>query len=80
MDILTILAAVLILVGGFATLFYRSAFDKLIMLGVLTAGAIMFLVRDGYLDVAIAVALLMPVGTLFILFLLGKKKTKEVSE
>ena len=70
MDILTLMAAFLIIVGGIAALISKSAFNKLILLGVLTAG----FVKDGFLDAAIAVSLLMPVGTLFILFLLGKKK------
>ena len=74
MDILLFMAAALVLVGGIAVLLARSAFNKLILLGVLAAGAIMFFVRDGYLDAAIAVSLLMPVGTLFFLFLMGKKK------
>ena len=74
MDILTLMAAFLILVGGIAALISKSAFNKLILLGVLTAGAVMLFVKDGFLDAAIAVALLMPVGTLFILFLLGKKR------
>ena len=78
MDILLFMAAALVLVGGIAVLLARSAFNKLILLGVLAAGAVMFFVRDGYLDAAIAVSLLMPVGTLFFLFLLGKKK--EVKE
>ena len=74
MDILTLMAAFLILVGGIAALISKSAFNKLILLGILAAGAILFFVADGFLDAAIAVALLMPVGTLFVLFLLGKKK------
>ena len=74
MDILTLMAAALVLLGGLAALISRSAFNKLILLGVLTAGAVMFFVKGGYLDAAIAVSLLMPVGTLFILFLMGKKK------
>ena len=74
MDILTLMAAALVLLGGLAALISRSAFNKLILLGVLAAGAVMFFVRDGYLDAAIAVSLLMPVGTLFFLFLMGKKK------
>lgn len=78
MDILSFMAAALILIGGISVLFTRSAFNKLILLGVLASGAIMYFVRDGYLDAAIAVSLLMPVGTLFFLFLLGKKK--EVKE
>ena len=74
MDILTLMAAALVLLGGLAALISRSAFNKLILLCVLTAGAVMFFVKGGYLDAAIAVSLLMPVGTLFILFLMGKKK------
>ena len=74
MDILTLMAAALVLLGGLAALISRSAFNKLILLGVLAAGAVMFFVKGGYLDAAIAVSLLMPVGTLFILFLMGKKK------
>lgn len=74
MDIIILLAVFLVLIGGISALLSRSAFNKLIMLGVLTAGAVLFFVKGGYLDAALAVSLLMPVGTLFILFLLGKKK------
>lgn len=73
--ILTLMAVILILIGCFATLLSKRAFDKLIMLGLLVAGVIMLFVKNGFLDVAIAVGLLMPIGTLFILFLLGKKKS-----
>jgi len=73
-DLILILAIFLALFGGIATLLVRSAFDKLICLGILTAGVVLFLVEKGYLDVAIVVSLLMPVGTIFILLLLGKKQ------
>lgn len=81
-DILMILAAVLIVIGGLAALFMRSAFNKLIMLGILTTGGVLCFVKLGYLDAAIVVSLLMPVGTLFVLFLLGKKQDgkKEADE
>ncbi len=73
-DLILILAIFLALFGGIAALQVRSAFDKLICLGILTAGVVLFLVEKGYLDVAIVVSLLMPVGTIFILLLLGKKQ------
>ncbi len=73
MDILISLATGLVLLGAFSALLSKSAFNKLIMLGVLTAGVVLFFVSGGYLDAAIAVSLLMPIGTLFLLFLLGKK-------
>ncbi|HJJ43291.1 MAG TPA: DUF2108 domain-containing protein [Methanocorpusculum sp.] len=73
-SLILILAIFLALFGGIATLVVRSAFDKLICLGILVAGVILFLVDKGYLDVAIVIALLMPIGTLFILLLLGKKR------
>ncbi len=68
-ELFAILAAVLALVGGVATLLVRNPFDKLIMLGILVAGAVIFMVSRGYLDVAIVVSLMMPVGTIFILIL-----------
>ena len=73
-DLILILAIFLALFGGIAALLMRSAFDKFICLGILTAGVVLFLVEKGYLDVAIVVSLLMPVGTIFILLLLGKKQ------
>ncbi|HJJ29779.1 MAG TPA: DUF2108 domain-containing protein [Methanocorpusculum sp.] len=73
-SLILILAIFLALFGGIATLVVRSAFDKLICLGILVAGVVLFLVDKGYLDIAIVIALLMPIGTLFILLLLGKKR------
>ncbi len=73
-DLILILVIFLALFGGIAALVVRSACDKLICLGILTAGVVLFLVEKGYLDVAIVVSLLMPVGTIFILLLLGKKQ------
>ena len=73
-DPILILGIFLALFGGIAALVVKSAFDKLICLGILTSGVVLFLVEKGYLDVAIVVSLLMPVGTIFILLLLGKKR------
>lgn len=72
--LILILASFLALFGGIAALIVRSSFDKLICLGILTAGVVLFVVEKGYLDVAIVISLLMPVGTIFILLLLGKKR------
>lgn len=55
------------LVGALGTAFSSSPFDKLISLGVLAAGVIPFIVDRGYLDVAVALALIVPIGTIFIL-------------
>lgn len=76
-DVLTAAATALVLIGAFAALLSKKTFDKLIALGILTAGAVMFFVRNGYIDVAIAASLLMPVGTIFLLLLLGKKKEES---
>ena len=73
-DLFILLALLLSLIGGAATLLARSAFDKLICLGILASGAILFMVDHGYLDVAVVTALMMPIGTVFILLLLGKKR------
>ncbi|MDO5845228.1 MAG: DUF2108 domain-containing protein [Methanocorpusculum sp.] len=76
-DALTIAAAALVLIGSFTALLSKKTFDKLIALGILTAGAVMFFVGNGYVDVAIAASLLMPVGTIFLLLLLRKKKEEQ---
>ena len=76
-DLFILLALLLSLIGGAATLLSRSVFDKLICLGILASGAILFMVDRGYLDVAVVVALMMPIGTLFILLLVGKNKKPE---
>ncbi|MDR0981400.1 MAG: EhaD family protein [Methanocalculaceae archaeon] len=72
-ELFAVLAALLALIGGIATVAVKNPFDKLITLGILVSGAVIFMVSRGYLDVAIVVSLMMPVGTLFILLLCRKK-------
>lgn len=73
MELFAVLAVLLSLIGGITTLLVRNPFDKLITLGILISGAVIFMVSRGYLDVAIVVALMMPIGTLFVLLLCRKK-------
>jgi energy-converting hydrogenase A subunit D len=72
-DIFFVLATLLTLIGSIATLVIKNPFDKLITLGILVSGTIIFMILRGYLDVAIVVSLMMPVGTFFILLLCRKK-------
>jgi len=57
----------LILIGTFSAIFGRDPFDKLISLSVMIAGIFPFIVDRGYLDVAAALALIIPLSTIFIL-------------
>ncbi|HJJ88755.1 MAG TPA: DUF2108 domain-containing protein [Methanocorpusculum sp.] len=72
-ELFIVVALLLSLIGGIATVVIRDSFNKLISLGILVSGSIIFMTSRGYLDVAIIVSLLMPVGTLFILLLCRKK-------
>ena len=66
-DIVMIAAVILILAGMTATIFNRDPFDKLISLSVLIAGVFPFIVERGFLDIAIATALIAPLSTIFTL-------------
>jgi len=66
-DIVMIASSILILAGMTAAIFNRDPFDKLISLSVLIAGVFPFIVDRGYLDIAIATALIAPLSTIFTL-------------
>jgi energy-converting hydrogenase A subunit D len=66
-DIVMIASGILILAGMTAAIFNRDPFDKLISLSVLIAGVFPFIVDRGFLDIAIATALIAPLSTIFIL-------------
>ena len=51
-ELFIILAALLALIGGIATLLVKNPFDKLITLGILVSGAVILMILRGYLDVA----------------------------
>ena len=77
-ELFIILAALLALIGGIATHLVKSPFDRLITLGILVSGAVILMILRGYLDVAIVVSLMMPIGTIFIL--LPCRKRPEVTQ
>lgn len=64
----------LLLVGMAATIVSRDPFDKLISLSVLIAGIFPFIVDRGFLDVAIATALIAPLSTIFTLMVCRKEQ------
>lgn len=72
-SLITIGLTLLIFLGAMVTALWKNPFDKLIGLSILSAGVIPFIIMRGYLDVAIIVALVIPVSTIFILLLLGRR-------
>jgi energy-converting hydrogenase A subunit D len=66
-DVVMFASGALILIGTAAAIFNRDPFDKLISLSVLIAGVFPFIVERGFLDIAIATALIAPLSTIFIL-------------
>jgi energy-converting hydrogenase A subunit D len=68
-DIALVASVILILIGMTAAIFNRDPFDKLISLSVLIAGVFPFIIDRGFLDVAIAVALIAPLSTIFTLMI-----------
>jgi len=55
------------ILGAVAAMIQKDPFDKLVSLGILAGGIVPFIVDRGYLDVAIAYALIVPIATIFIL-------------
>ena len=66
-EIILVASALLILIGVAAAIVNCDPFDKLISLSILTAGVFPFIIDRGLLDVAIALALIAPLSTIFIL-------------
>jgi energy-converting hydrogenase A subunit D len=66
-DIVMIASGILILAGMTSAILNRDPFDKLISLSVLIAGVFPFIVDRGFLDIAIATALIAPLSTIFTL-------------
>jgi len=67
-------SVMLILIGMIAAIFNRDPFDKLISLSILIAGVFPFIVDRGFLDVAIATALIAPLSTIFVLMVCRRVK------
>ena len=73
-DIVMAASAMLILIGMTAAILNRDPFDKLISLSILIAGVFPFIVDRGFLDVAIATALIAPLSTIFTLMVCRRVK------
>ncbi|TAJ44092.1 DUF2108 domain-containing protein [Methanofollis fontis] len=71
-EYLQVALALITLIGALGTAFSRDPFSKLIALGVMIGGIVPFIVGRGYLDVAVAVALIAPVTTIFVLAITGR--------
>ena len=66
--ILAAVFAFLAIAGTIGTVLERDPFAKLISLSVIAGGVFPFIVDRGYLDVAIAVAIIAPLSTIFLLY------------
>lgn len=73
--ILAAVFAFLAVAGTVGTILERDPFAKLISLSVIAGGVIPFIVDRGYLDVAIAVAIIAPLSTIFLLFACRRENT-----
>jgi energy-converting hydrogenase A subunit D len=73
-DIVMAASVLLILIGMTAAIINRDPFDKLISLSILIAGVFPFIVDRGFLDVAIATALIAPLSTIFVLMVCRRVK------
>jgi len=67
MEYIIAIFGIIALIGAFTTYLRTSPFDKLIGVAIMTGGVIPFVVIKGYLDVAIVIALVVPVTTIFML-------------
>lgn len=73
--ILAAIFAFLAVTGTIGTILERDPFAKLISLSVIAGGVIPFIVDRGYLDVAIAVAIIAPLSTIFLLYACRREST-----
>lgn len=68
-EMVTVSCGILIVIGAIMTIKESDPFRKLISLGIMIGGVMPFIVIKGLLDVAIAVALIAPLSTIFTLML-----------
>jgi energy-converting hydrogenase A subunit D len=73
-EVVIIACMALLITGMVATIANRDPFDKLISLSVLIAGIFPFIVDRGYLDVAVATALIAPLSTIFTLMVCRRER------
>lgn len=76
MEIISIIAMALMLIGAFGVIFLKKPLDKVIMFSILDAGFVLAVVAFKYLDVAMFAALTDPLATL--IFILAIVKINEI--
>ncbi|KLK87933.1 hypothetical protein SZ63_08025 [Methanoculleus sediminis] len=68
-DLLVVLFAAVALIGTVSAHLQRDRFNKLIAVGIIFGGIAPFIAARGYLDVLIAVSLIVPITTIIILLI-----------
>ena len=63
------------MIGAVGTGLYKDPYQKLIAIGLLSGATMPLLMYRGYVDIAIALALILPLSTVFILQLCRKGST-----
>ena len=76
MELVSIIAIALMVIGAFGIIFLKKPLDKVIMFTILDAGFVLAVVLFKYLDVAMFAALAGPLSTL--VFILSIVKIKEI--
>ena len=76
MEIVSIIAMALMLIGAFGIIFLKKPLDKVIMFSILDAGFVLAIVMFKYLDVAMFAALIGPLST--VVFILAIVKINEI--
>jgi len=72
-EIVLFACTALVLIGMTAAILQRDPFDKVISLSVLIAGVFPFIIDRGFLDIAVATALIVPLSTIFILMICQRR-------
>ena len=76
MEIVSIIAIALMVIGAFGIIFLKKPLDKVIMFSILDAGFVLVVVLFKYLDVAMFAALIDPLST--VVFILVIVKINEI--
>jgi energy-converting hydrogenase A subunit D len=71
--ILIAVCSVLVILGTGAAVLEKDPFKKIISLSVLVSGIYPFIIDRGFLDVAMAIALIIPLSTIFLLMACRKE-------
>ncbi|MDD3573725.1 DUF2108 domain-containing protein [Methanospirillum sp.] len=67
-----VLCCTMILIGGIYAGYARDPYTKLIALGIIGGGTMPLIIARGYVDIAMALAIIIPLSTVFVLQLCRK--------